>query len=198
MRATKGQFQHAMTTPLCRPCVPDCPTLLAARKWATEALKLRVPDSSSSSGTEASAPTAAQLFSLSAEVAAARPVPSPATINDRLAQHTQHCVICQAALKQLQFKLKVAQAAAAALLAGLVGLLSAVVLPAAVSKLTAALTGAAATAAGGAAAGLAWGPAAAAAAVLGAGAAVAAAVAKSTAQLVEQFVFVEFSHAHND
>jgi hypothetical protein len=180
------------------PCVPDrlCRTLLAARKWATEALKLHVPDSSSTAAD--AAPTAAQLFSLSAETAAARPVPSPATINDRLAQHTQHCVICQAALKQLQFKLKVAQAAAVALLAGLVGLLSAVVLPAAVSKLTAALTGATAAAGGVAAAGLAWGPVAAAAAVLGAGAAVAAAVAKSTAQLVEQFVYVEFSHAHND
>ena len=79
--------------------VPAC---LAARKWATDALKLRVPGSHGSNGTAADAPTAAQLFSLSAEAAAATPAPSPHSINDRLSQHTQHCVICQKALKQLQ------------------------------------------------------------------------------------------------
>lgn len=169
------------------------------RKWATEALKLHVPDavsSSSRSNGAAAVPTAAQLFSLSGEAAAASPAPSPQTINDRFKQHTQHCVICQKALKQLQLKLRVAQVTAAAMLAGLIGLLSAVVLPGLVSKVTAALTGSISAAA--AAGAVAWGPVAAAAAVLAAGAAVAAAVAKSTAQLVEQFVYVEFSHAHND
>lgn len=171
-----------------------------ARRWATEALKLKVPDAASisrngSNGT-AAAPTAAQLFSLSAEAAAASPSPTPQVINDRFHQHTQHCVICQKALKQLRFKLKVAQAAAAALAAGLIGLLSAVVLPGVVAKVAAAVMGAAAAAA--AVPAVAWGPVAAAAAVLGAGAALAWSVAQSTAKLVEQFVYVEFSHAHND
>lgn len=172
----------------------------AARKWATDALQLHVPDATTTSipsnGTAAATavPTAGQLFSLSRETAAARPPLTTHTINDRFKQHTQHCVICQKALKELQFKLKVAQVAAAALAAGFIGLMSAVVLPGVVSKVAAVLTGAA----GGAAGAVAWGPVAAAAAVLGAGAALAASVASSTAKLVEQFVYVEFSHAHND
>jgi uncharacterized paraquat-inducible protein A len=173
----------------------------AARKWATEALKLQVPDAAApghSNGTSgpSSAPTAAQLFSLSRETAAASPAPTPQHINNRLKQHTEHCIICQKALKQLQFKLKVAQAAAAALAAGLIGLLSAVVLPVIVSKLAAIAAKPTAAAAAGTA--VAWGPLGVAAAVLAVGAAAALSVAASTAQLVQQFVYVEFSHAHND
>jgi hypothetical protein len=173
----------------------------AARKWATDALKLHVTDATvniprSSTGT-AAVPTAGQLFSLSRETAAARAPLTAQTINDRFKQHTQHCVICQQALKELQFRLKVAQVAAAALAAGFIGLMSAVVLPGVVSKVAALATGASAGA-GVIAGAMAWGPVAAAAAVLGAGAALAAAVASSTAKLVEQFVYVEFSHAHND
>jgi hypothetical protein len=175
----------------------------AARKWATDALQLHVPGatpsipSSSNSAAAAAVPTAGQVFSLSRETAAARPPLTAQTINDRYTQHTQHCVICQKALKELQFKLKVAQIAAAALAAGFIGLMSAVVLPGVVSKVVAVVTGASA-AAGATAGAVAWGPVAAAAAVLGAGAALAAAVASSTAKLVEQFLYVEFSHAHND
>lgn len=186
-------------------CVRVCAA--AARKWATEALKLPVstssssapaaaPASSGSNGASTAQPTAADLFSLSAAAAATTPAPSPQSINDRLKQHTEHCVICQKALQEEQFKLKAAQAVCAAALAGLVGVLSAVVLPGLVAKLTAAVTGSGAAAAA-ATPVVAWGPVTAAAVVLAAVAAAAAAIASSTAKLVEQFIYVQFSHAHN-
>lgn len=179
-----------MTLTMCQCCLRCDLCRPTARKWATEALKLPIPSSTGSNGA-AAGPTAAQLFSLSAEAAAASPRATAPQINDRLRQHTQHCVVCQQAMRELQLKLKIAQAAAAAMAAGLIGLIAAVVLPALVPM------AAAAAAAAGTGSGVAWGPVAAVAAVLGAGAAAAAAVGRSTAKVLEQFVYVEFSHATN-
>jgi hypothetical protein len=98
-------------------------------------------------------------------------------------------------LAGLKVKLQRAQAAAAACLAALMGLLGSVVLP----RLIAALSGAQHAAADpvGAAAGSSLGAVGIAAALVGVGAVVSMAVAKSTTELIARFEYVPFSHAAN-
>jgi hypothetical protein len=156
----------------------------AGRRWADAALQQQLDP------TDPSSPTAASVFTL------LKPPGQRATkqqINDRLNQHTKHCSICQKALQALQQKMQTAQKAAAALAAACIGVLAGAVLP----QLVAAVAAAGAAQSGAAAAVLPAGAAAVFAMLLGLGAAVAAAVAAAAAKEVDQFVYVEYSHADN-
>jgi hypothetical protein len=158
----------------------------AGRRWADAALQQPLNPADPSS------PTAASVFTLT------QPPAQRATkqqINDRLNQHTKHCSICQKALQALQQKMQRAQKAAAALAAACIGVLAGAVLPQIIAAAVAA--GAVQPTAAAGVAGWHAGAAAVLAALLGVGAAVAAAVAAAAAKEVEQFVYVEYSHADN-
>eukprot|EP00883_Tetradesmus_obliquus_P015685 jgi/Sobl393_1/8841/SZX73315.1 len=150
--------------------------IIAGRRWADAALQQPLNPADPSS------PTAASAFTLT------KPPAKRATkqqINDRMNQHTKHCSICQRALQALQRKVQAAQKAAAALAAACIGVLAGAVLPQLVAALAAGVAGFPA------------GAAAVLAVVLGVGAAVAKAVGDAAAKEVEQFVYVEYSHADN-
>ncbi|KAF6253987.1 hypothetical protein COO60DRAFT_1703552 [Scenedesmus sp. NREL 46B-D3] len=163
--------------------------IIAGRRWADAALQQQLNPADPAS------PTAASVITLT------KPPVQRATkqqINDRLNQHTRHCSICQKALQALQHKVQTAQNAAAALAAACIGVLAGAVLPqlAAAVAAGAEQSGAAAEAAVGVA-GLPAGAAVVLAVLLGLGAAVARVVAAAAAKEVEQFVYVEYSHADN-
>lgn len=172
-----------------------CVAAVAVRKWVDAAYQLELPSlpGSSSSHRDGVATTAGAVLSLSATGAAA-PRLSPKQLNDRLRQHTQRCTVCSNVLAGLKTKLQRAQAAAAACVAGLMGLVGSVVLP----QLVAAISGVSQQAAAAApAAGSSLGAVGVAAVLLGVGTVVAMAAAKSTAELIDRFVYVEFTHSDN-
>lgn len=160
----------------------------AARRWADAALQQHLPVFERDG---AAAPLAADAISLSQGTAVAAGQMTKQQINDRYNQHTKHCVICQKAMKDLQHKASVASAAAAALGVTLMSWLAAVLLPKWMAGvwLAAFPTAAAAAVSPGLAVGV--------AVFVSLGAALAAAVAKQAAGELEQFSYVEYSHADN-
>eukprot|EP00775_Hariotina_reticulata_P006663 gene6663-6887_t len=159
---------------------PSDGAVIAGRRWLDEALQLPLDPSLPDSP-----PAASVIAPDPAEVATSAKPPTQQQVNNRYEQHTKHCTICQQAMQMLQSQLKVAQAAAAALLAAAVGLVAGGAVPQALR------------ARAGEAGACMWGMVGAAAAVLAASV-VAAALAADIKRRLEEFVFVEFAHADND
>jgi hypothetical protein len=137
---------------------------------------------------------------LTPEAATATPRLSKQQINDRFGQHTEHCVVCQNALKLLQQRVAAAQAAAAVLGVSALGVFLGVLLPKLLAACSSASSTAAPLAASAAAvscAGVGVGVGVAAAVVLGAAAAIAMVVAAAATDEIRKFRYVEFSHADN-
>lgn len=153
--------------------------IIAARRWldAMSALPL---------DGKAGGPPAASAFTLPGAAVTGTPRPTSAQINDRFMQHTVHCAVCTAALAKSRKVLQAARTAGLVLATAAVGLFAAA---------------AVAVASQGSVPGIAAGlvvKLACAACAAATGAAVAAAAARAAAARVAEFIFQEFSHAHND
>jgi len=155
-----------------------CCALCAARRWLNSAVQQPLSPSS--------AVKAADVICTPRE---ARQL-TKKEINDRFQQHTQHCTICQKAMKKFERMAQVAAACAVALGAAVVALLSGVWLPLWLSS--AGGNGAAAGAAAASSSVCSW-----LTVLCGVGAAAAAAVARFAGTKMQQFVYVEYSHADN-
>eukprot|EP00775_Hariotina_reticulata_P012636 gene12636-12765_t len=150
-------------------------SVVAARRWLTGALQQPLSSSSTMKAADVICnPKGARQL-------------TKQEINDRFQQHTQHCTICQQAMKRFERMAQVAKVVAVALGAAAVALLSGILLPLWVSS--AGTNGAAAAAAASVCSWL--------TVVCGAGSAAASAVARFAGSKMQQFVYVEYSHADN-